>query len=132
MAAIYVKGVSVIKFISNIFSAFFSPSNMATEALVEFSTSMDFEEFEIILKKLANIDSEFENDISIIVKNFQESSNVGESKKVNLETVPGYAVLEKEDDNAFSIAIFTLEKSNVKIEKAYDLGTTELDRKSVV
>lgn len=97
-----------------------------SQDLVEFSTSMDFEEFEVVLKYLDSIDKALAQEISTKIQKFKKSSTVGQSQKFKLDTIDGYMILEREDDYAFGIATFTAEETHTKIDDAYDQGTEEL------
>jgi len=110
-----------------LFSSIFSgASNASEQGLIEFSTSMEFEEFDAVLKHLSAIDRTLADEIMEKINKFKNSTVPGQSQKNNFEGVEGYVVLEREDDYAFGIATFTTEEMHSKINAAYEQGTKEL------
>ena len=109
-----------------IIALFFGSANAASPNLVEFSTSMDFEEFKVVLKHLSTIDKSLAGEIAKKINTFKNSSTPGQSQKFEFDTVSGYMTLEREDDYAFAIYTFTPQETNSKIDTAYERGTNEL------
>ena len=114
------------KLLLSIFAIFFGSSSAPAQSLVEFSTSMDFKEFEVVLKHLNAIDSDLAGEMKVKIGSFKNSTVPGQSQQINFDGFAGYMVLEREDDYAFGIATFTTEEINFRIDMAYELGTKEL------
>lgn len=109
-----------------IIALFFGSANAASPSLVEFSTSMDFEEFKVVLKNLSTIDKSLAGEIAKNISAFKNSSTPGQIQKFELNTVFGYITLEREDNYAFAIYTFTSQETNSKIDTGYERGTKEL------
>ena len=97
-----------------------------TQDLVEFSTSMGFDEFEVVVKHLQAADKPLANEIATKIEQFKNSSSPGQSRKYIFDSIPGHMILEREDEYAVGIATFTTADIQAKIETAYDQGTKEL------
>jgi hypothetical protein len=85
---------------------------------------MDFEEFGVVTKYLRELDASLANEISASISQFKEST--AGDKRFELKNAPGYMLLEREDDYAFTIALFTSDAIRKKIEEAYERATEEL------
>lgn len=103
-----------------------APVGATDRKLVEFSTSMDFSEFEIVLQHLRNSEPGLAGEISKKLEAFKNSSVPSESQAFDLETTDGYIVLERDDEYAFVFAAFTTQRVRSNIDAAYEMGTREL------
>ena len=92
----------------------------------EFSTSMDFDEFETVIKHLKNIDPTFGAEVSQNINTFKNSSKIGDVQRFNLKKNVGHMTLEREDPQCFSIFIFTTKEMEAKITQAFHLASEEL------
>ncbi len=99
---------------------------IAKERFVEFSTSMSFDEFAVVVRYLKERDPEFGSEVGQAVASFKQTSQPGHAVQAELESVYGIIVLEREDSHTLGIATFTDEESNSKIEQAYKYAIEEL------
>ncbi|WP_369985847.1 hypothetical protein [Thalassolituus sp.] len=104
----------------------FSAGTGAQE-LPEFSTSLDFDEFAVVEKYLEFLDPLIGKEISANISRFKESTSPGDTQRFELNTAAGYMLLEREDDYAFALAIFSSSEILMKIEEAYEKATEELE-----
>jgi hypothetical protein len=95
--------------------------------LVEFSTSMDFEEFNVVLKHLSAKNSAFASELTEIIEKFKKSSQPGGAQQRNIKGGLGLITLEREDEYAFGIAAFTVEELNKQLNNAYESAINELN-----
>ena len=94
-------------------------STVSANELVEFSTSMDIDEFSVVLKYLESKDRVLSNELNVIISNFKKSTSIGSSSHIKLKENTGYVKLEKEDDYTLTVSIFLLMEVNAKLELAY-------------
>ena len=97
------------------------------QELPEFSTSLDFDEFVVVEKYLEGLDTQIGKEISANISQFKESTTTGEAQRFELNAAPGYMLLEREDEFAFTMAIFSSSEIVMKIEEAYEKATEELE-----
>lgn len=94
--------------------------------LIEFSTSMDFAEFDVVLKHLKRSDAYFSQELQRHLADFQAEESVGGARRRELAKGQGYVVLEREDEQAFTIYVFTTAQRQADLQAAYDRATAEL------
>ncbi len=104
----------------------FSSGTVAQE-VPEFSTSLDFDEFSVVKKYLEGSDTEIGKEISDNISQFKDSTSTGETQRFELNSAPGYMILERDDELAFTMAIFSNSEIVLKIEEAYGKATEELE-----
>jgi|TARA_Y100000296_G_C5013996_1_gene176549 hypothetical protein len=97
------------------------------QELPGFSTSLDFDEFAVVEKYVEVLDPLFGKEISAKISLFKESSSPGESQRFELNTSTGYMLIEREDDNAFTLAIFSSSEIVIKIEEVYEKAMEEIE-----
>ena len=112
--------------LASILALFIAQEAKTQEDLIEFSTSMDFEEFEAVVARLEVIDIGLAKEISEHVGNFKNSSSLEQSREFQLKSGPGYIYLEREDQYAFVIAIFSSKEVITNIENSYEQGINDL------
>jgi hypothetical protein len=95
--------------------------------LEEFSTSMDFEEFNVVLNNLNTRNSKLASELADAIKTFKETTQPGESRQSYLESGHGHITLEREDEYAFGIAIFTSKEVSSQLDSAYEAAISELN-----
>lgn len=105
--------------------ALLSGQSVASD-LVEFSTSMDFAEFEVVVGYLRESDAALAEEISREISDFKAREAAGGTRKRSLVTSPGYIVLEREDEDALSVAVFSSARVHSEIEAAYERALSEL------
>lgn len=116
-----------MKKIGSLISSFFHGiASWWRQDLIEFSTSMDFDEFEVVLKYLENSDRNLARVVRDVLDEFRASTPIGESDTWKLVGDPGYIELEREDDQAFGIAVFATKHVTSLIDSAYERGIEEL------
>ena len=102
-------------------------SSAGAQELVEFSTSMDFDELEVVIKHLRQADNQFGNEIASKLAEFRRSSEPGLTMRYSLSSAPGYMTLEREDRQAVSANVFSDNKLKQMLDKAYEEAVSELD-----
>ena len=110
--------------------SFFSSASIGgdqNKGLIEFSTSMDFEEFNVVLKYLNLNSNEFGYELSEIIKKFKESTQPGDAQQVHLEGGRGHITLEREDEYSFGIASFTTDDKYSQLNNVYEAAIKELN-----
>ena len=125
MRALYIKDDPMKKLLLSLLSIF--SAGTGAQELPEFSTSLDFDEFAVVEKYLEVLDPLIGKEISANISRFKESTSPGDTQRFELNTAAGYMLLEREDDYAFTLAIFSSSKIVMKIEEAYEKATEELE-----
>ncbi len=95
--------------------------------LIEFSTSMDFEEFKVVLKELKLSNAEYGDELSKIISTFKKSTNPGESLQVTFKSEYGYLIFEREDQYAFTLRVFSTKKEYNQLDYAYKVAIKKLN-----
>jgi hypothetical protein len=95
--------------------------------LDEFSTSMDFNEFNVVLNHLNAINSKFASELSEVINKFKETTQPGESHQSYLKSGHSHITLEREDEYAFGIAVFSSKELNAQLDSAYEAAISELN-----
>ena len=102
-----------------------SPVSLGSD-LLEFSTSMAFIEFATVIKHLKKSDETLASELSREIASFKANAAIGVSQRYDLANAQGYVVLEREDDYALSIEIFTDASAHAKIDAAFTSATEEM------
>lgn len=112
------------KILAILLSLLSSQSN--AENLSEFSTSLGFDELEVMINELTRTESDLAREISERVESFKRGSKIDDVKAFNLKSVHGTIELEREDDYTVAIYIFTEPEVSEKLDKAYEDATEAL------
>ena len=103
-----------------------SPGASASNDLLEFSTSMDFDEFEVVVEHLRRTDAMFAEEIARAIAEFKAAEDVGATWRRELANGWGHIALEREDDYALTIAVFTGSPLHERLNAAYQSAVAEL------
>lgn len=103
------------------------PGPTIASELLEFSTSMDFEEFGVFVEHLRRADAAFAEEVARAIAEFKATQAVGATRRRELANELGYMTLEREDEYAFSIAVFTGSQLHSVVDAAYRSAAAELD-----
>ena len=87
---------------------------------------MDFDEFAVVVEHLRASEAPLSEEISANIAEFKGSTAPGKGRTFQLKSAPGYMTLEREDERAFTLAIFTSPDVRKKIEAAYNSAGKEL------
>jgi hypothetical protein len=102
------------------------PGASVSSDLLEFSTSMDFDEFEVVVEHLRRTDAMFAEEIARAIAEFKAAGKVGATWRREFANGRGHMTLEKEDDYALTIAVFTDSPLHEKLDAAYQSAAAEL------
>jgi len=107
-------------------SSLFISSTASGSELVEFSTSMDFDEFAVVLKHLGSTNAELSQELGAEISKFKDTTKPGDQIERKLSSTEGVLILEREDDYAFGIIVFATPQTHSELESAFENGTEEL------
>lgn len=102
------------------------PGHAVPGELREFSTSMDFDEFEVVMEHLRRRDAQFAEELASAVADFKASATVGATQRLDLASGKGYLTLEREDEYAFSVGVWAVARLHADIDAAYESAAAEL------